>query len=152
MVASYAGAEAAIRSRLVAAWTTTRITFQNEEPDAPWPPVDGSNNLLPWVHLEINSDGNRVIGQGTPGALTWQKQGVIAVHVFVPRGVGTGLAVGYADAIGEIFRAAKFYDGVTAGCYVRTWAPDVDSGGSASDDGNWYRVTMTVDFEYWHRG
>ena len=52
---------------------------------------------------------------------------------------------------GEIFRAAKFYDD-GLGSYVRTLAPQVDGGGSGSDDGKWFRTTMTCDFTYWHRG
>lgn len=150
-LASYAGAKAAIRARLVAGWTTTRITYQNEQPAAPWPPVDGNDGLLPWVNLEVVGTGSEIVGQGTPGNHAWRYDGLIYVHVFVPVGAGETLAGQYADQIGEIFRNARFYDDVQDGCYVRSWSPRQDGGGSGDDDGNWFRVTCTVDFEFWLR-
>jgi hypothetical protein len=152
MPASYDGAVAAIRARFDAGWTTTRKTFQNEQPAAPWPPVDGDGILLPWVYLEIIGTGSEIYGQGTPGNHTWHYAGLIYAHVFAPVGAGGALAQQYAAEIGEIFRAAKFYDDVTPGCYVRTWSPRTDGGGSGDDDGNWFRISAVIDFEYWHRG
>ena len=62
-----------------------------------------------------------------------------------------------AIAFGEIFRAAKFYDTVTDGCYVRSGydlqnQPRIDEGDLTSDDGQWFGVTSTVPFEYGLRG
>lgn len=159
---SYAGAKAAIRSRLEGAWSTTRITYQNERPAAPWPPVSGAGqikDLQPWAHLEIVSSQTRQIGAGTPGSQTWQTDGVIIVHVFVPEGTGDAVATQYAATIGEIFRAKVFYNHGD-GCYVRTWASHVDEGGPVTaesdiewiNDGVWFRVSMMCPFEYWHRG
>lgn len=150
-MADYAGALAAIRARLVAGWSTTRITFANEQPADPWPPRDGSNVLQAWVHMEIASEGSEVLGTGQTGAHTWTYEGTIMVHVFVPVGMGTSMAFQHAVAIGELFRAAKFYD-ATPGHAVRTLAPEIDGGGSADDDGDWFRVTMSCPFTYWHRG
>jgi len=158
----YAGAKAAIRQRLAANWTTTRITYQNTKPAAPWPPTDGAQpmpNFLPWVHLEIASSRSQMHGAGKPGSQVWVTDGLILVHVFVPEGIGDALATQYANTIGEIFRAKVFYDSGD-GCYVRTWAPRVDEGGPVKSDsdiewantGVWFRVTMSVPFEYWHRG
>lgn len=151
-MADYAGAKAAIKARLDANWSTTRITYQNEPPADPWPPVTGGGDLTAWANLEIIGTGSEIYGQGSPGNQTWLYTGLIHVHVFVPVNSGIELADQYAVAIGEIFRGAKFYDGVSPGCYVRTWSPQVGGGGSGSDDGAWWRETMTVDFEYWHRG
>lgn len=145
--ASYAGAEQAIKDYAAANWPTTPIALPNERFDAP---LDGDGNPLPWIALEIQSFGNQVWGQGSPGNLTWHKEGAILGHVFVPINTGDALAKQYADAFGEIFRAKQLYSGVSPGCYVRTWAPDVDGGGKA--DGNYYRVSVAIDFEYWHRG
>ncbi|NGO50428.1 hypothetical protein [Allomesorhizobium camelthorni] len=147
----YAGAKAAIRSRLETNWTTTRITYQNETPADPWPPVDGSGVLQPWANLEIVGSGSRIVGQGTPGNHVWRYDGIIYVHVFTPVGAGIELGDQYAVAIGEIFRAAKFYD-ATPGFGVRTLAPSIDDADSGDDDGNWSRTTMHCDFTYWHRG
>lgn len=150
-MADYAGAKAAIRSRLEANWTTTRITYQNETPAAPWPPKRASGSPAPWVNLEIIGNGSHLWTFGTDGNRGWRYDGVIMVHVFVPVGEGIEQADEYAVAIGEIFRAAKFYDD-GLGSYVRTLSPQLDGGGSGDDDGKWFRVTMSVDFTYWHRG
>lgn len=148
----YAGAKAAIRARLVAGWNTTPITYQNEQPGTPWPPVDANGVLLPWVHLEIVSTGSELIGaSGKAGNRVWNYFGRILVHVFVPVGTADADATSYALQIGELFRAAEFYN-ATPGFAVRTLAPEVDDGDSSDDDGNWFRVTMSCPFTYWHRG
>lgn len=150
-MADFAGAKAAIRQRLVDNWTATPITFQNEAPAAPWPPVDADGFTAPWVNLDIATLDSAMRGAGTPGNQVWVTHGTIRVHVFVPTGQGDAQASQYATDIGEIFRAKVFYRD-EPGCYVRTWAPRVDGGGPGDDDRNWFRVTMSVPFEYWHRG
>jgi hypothetical protein len=154
----YAGAKAAIRARLAANWATTPITYQNEpprgqndDPPAPWPPRDGDGFPLSWVNLEIAGTGSRIVGQGTPGNHVWRYDGIIYVHVFTPINTGIELGDQYAVAIGEIFRAAKFYD-TTPGFCVRSLAPSIDDAESGDDNGNWSRTTMHCDFTYWHRG
>lgn len=150
-MADYAGAKAAIRALLDAGWLTTRITYQNEQPAEPWPPLNAAQVLLPWINLEIASTGSQIWTFGTEGNRGWRYDGLIHVHVFVPVGSGIELADQYACTIGELFRAAKFYDD-GLGSYIRTLSPQVDGGGSGDDDGTTFRVTMTVDFTYWHRG
>ncbi len=150
-MADFAGAKAAIRQRLVDNWTATPITFQNEAPPEPWPPVDADGFATAFVNLEISSLPSSLEGAGVPGKQAWRNPGFIYVHVFVPSGSGEAQATQHATDVGEVFRAALFYKD-EPGCYVRTWAPRVDGGGSGDDDGNWFRVTMSVPFEYWHRG
>lgn len=150
-MADYAGAIASIRERLVAGWTATRITFANEHPADPWPPRDANEVSQPWVHLEVISEGSEIKGTGRPGHHVWTYKGTILVHVFVPIASGTDLAFQHAVAIGEIFRAAQFYN-ETPGHAVRTLAPAIDGGGTADDDGLWFRVTMSAPFTYVHRG
>lgn len=150
-MADYAGAVAAIKQRLADNWSTTPITYQNEDPEQPFPPTRGNGSLAPWVNLEIMGEGSSIWTFGTIGNRGWRYPGTIHVHVFVPVGEGTDQAFEYAVSIGEIFRAAKFYDD-GLGSYVRSLSPQVDGGGSGDDDGAWFRVTMSVDFIYWHRG
>ena len=148
----YAGAKAAMRQRLVDGWTATPIIFQNKAPaSGSWPPVDGDGVLLPWVNLEIKGTGSKIAGTGTPGNHLWRYDGIIYVHVFVPVGSDDAAATEYAVAIGELFRAAEFYN-ATPGTGVRTLAPSIDDGDDGDDDGNWFRVSMSVPFTYWHRG
>ncbi len=148
-MADYAGAVAAIRARLEAGWTTTPIAFQNEAFDAPVDPNSG--NPSPWAFLEVIGTSSDLRGVGVPGSNAWLYEGLIHVHVFVPVNSGAALAHQYAVTIGELFRAASFYAD-TPPNVVRTWAPRTDGGGTDADNGNWYRVTMTCEFHYYHRG
>lgn len=150
-MSDYAGAKAAIRARLEANWTTTRITYENETPADPWPPVGGDGWPVPWVNIEIASVSSAMRGAGTPGDQIWVTDGFIYVHVFVPSGSGNDTADTYANTIGEIFRAKVFYN-AGDGCYVRTWAPRIGPGELSDEAGAWFRVTMSVPFEYWHTG
>lgn len=147
----YAGAEAAIRAKLAAEWSTTRIAYQNETPADPWPPTDDDGVLLPWVNLEIECFGAPIIGQGRQGNHVYRYEGMISVHVFTPTGDGAAIGKQHAVAIGEIFRRQKFYDAVPGYC-VRTEDPYPADGDGASDDGAWFGTTMTCPFTYWHRG
>jgi hypothetical protein len=151
----YAGAKVAVGARLAANWSTTPIVLPNRsKPDGwnqQWPPVDADALLLPWAHLEIVGAGSEIAGTGTRGNHLWHYFFDILVHVFAPVGEGQGRADTYANQIGEIFRAAEFYND-TPGYCVRTLAPAVDDGSKGDDDGNWWRVTMSVPATYWHRG
>ncbi|GJE14010.1 phage tail terminator-like protein [Methylobacterium longum] len=150
---SYAGAKQAIEARLRANWTTTTVAVPNPttEQTALVKTRDAEGETIPWVYLEIADAGSAQIGVGRPGDQLWVYDGLINVHVFVPDGSGTADAEAYADQIGDIFRAARFYAD-TPGFEVRCGSPRVSDAGSGSDDGLWYRVTATIPFEYFHRG
>lgn len=162
-MADYAGAVAAIRSRFVEQWIDgggnrkTPISFPNEpKTDAnghrisPWPPqVDGQP--VPWVYFEVISNDSDLRGAGTPGDHIWLYTGGIYIHVFVPEGYGTDDAQQLAVAAGEIFRAQTFYeDG--RGAKVVSMSPRTNGGASDSDNGNWFRVTCYVPFNFFYRG
>lgn len=162
-MSDYAGAVAAIRARFVAGWVIgpdrkTPIAFQNETPaDAlgvaysPWPPANAEGQPIPWVYFEVIGNGAEIRGAGLPGDNIWIYRGGIFVHVFVPEGYGAPEAQRLAVEAGEIFRAATFYnDGL--GAKVVAMAPTVDGGATDADNGNWFRVTCYVPFEYFHRG
>lgn len=152
-MADYAGAVAAIRDRLAANWTTTPIAYQNETFTAPTDPNSG--NPSPWVFLEVIGNGSELRAVGAGATQEWIYRGHILVHVFVPINDGAATAQQYAATIGEIFRAAQFYD-ATAGHCVRSGyggeGPSTDGGGKDADDGLWFRVTMTCPWEYYFRG
>ncbi len=151
-MADYAGAVAAIKAKFVAEWVTggsptTPVVFQNAANE-----YDPSTNTQqPWVYFEIIGSSSGLRGVGTPGSQTWLYRGFIAAHVFVPINSGFELAQTYAVAIGEIFRAKGFYNDGN-GAIVRTWSPRTDGGESDADDGNWWRVTCTIPFEFFYRG
>ena len=152
-MADYAGAAAAMRQRLTANFTAIPVAMQNMAPPAnPWPPIDpATGNPAPWAFMEVLPTTSAAYATGVPGDQTYRYLGLIHVHVFVPVDAGSEIAEGYAVAAGEVFRNQKFYDN-GAGDYVRTLAPDIDGGGSDADQGNTWRITMTVPFEYYHRG
>ncbi|MDP1866997.1 MAG: hypothetical protein Q8L13_11740 [Bradyrhizobium sp.] len=157
MPADLAGALLAIKQKFEAEWVVgseprTRITEVNKDPPAPWPPRDADNKLENYVLIAPVAVDGLHLAFGKPGNQTYLDPGLIHIHVFVPVGEGTEDANALAVAAGNIFRARKFYDDVTPGCYVRTWTPRVDGGGPGDDDGAWYRVSATIPFHYYHRG
>lgn len=152
-MADYAGAVAAIRDYFVARWVDgstarTPIAFQNEA---------FADQTTAWVMFEVIGETSELRGAGTPGSHVWLYRGSIFVHVFVPKNEGAAQANALAVAAGEIFRAKQFYDD-DPGCAVRTGVgpegegPRVDGGGSGADDGNWWRVTCVIPFEFYYRG
>lgn len=152
-MADLAGAIAAIKSRFSTNWTTTPIALQNEKPpQQPWPPVDGAGLKRAWVYLEVVPTQSALRAAGMPGSQFWLTEGHILVHIFVPPLDGTATAHGYAVTIGEIFRAKAFYRDEAAGAEVRTWAPVHDGGSQDAENGNYFRVTVTIPFEFYYRG
>lgn len=146
-----AGALAAIETRLAGSWTTTPITYPNTPPPDPWPPVrDSSNTLAPWVYAEIDCDNAEIRAFGTPQNQTIIDEGVIRLTVFVPKDEGRADARAYCVTLGEIFRQKQFYDS-EAGVCVRSLTPRIDGGIAVSDDGNWFTMTVSIDFEFYHR-
>jgi hypothetical protein len=154
MAADYAGAIAAIRQRFVDNWTTTPIAYVNE---AAQPAIDTSGNPTTWVLFEIVNMASHIASFGTPRNNSIVYDGMIKAHVFAPVNTGIDDCYAKAVAIGEIFRNQVFYDSVTTGCFVRSGytldgQPRIDQGDASSDDGQWFAVTATIPFEYWHRG
>jgi hypothetical protein len=151
-MADYAGAVAAIKAQFVAGWTQTPISYQNETPpQQPWPPVDGNGQSTPWVYFEVIGNGSEIRGAGRVGDNIWLYRGGIFIHVFIPENNGVETAQSLAVAAGEIFRAQTFYnDG--QGAKVVCMSPQTDGGASDADNGNWFRMTCYVPFEYFHRG
>lgn len=141
---NFNGAVQAIQDTVTAEWTEIVTTSQNANGFEP-PRIDGVPQ--PWGVLEVLPTFSEVIGTGT--LKTYAYYGVIAYHVFVPLGTGIAEANRLAVAVGEIFRTRKLYDNGD-GCYVRTVSPSVMGGGTDADNGNWFRVSMMIDFTYYH--
>lgn len=154
----YAEAMAAIEAKLAAEWTATPIGYANPTPaetPEPWPPIDDVGNPAPFVVIEVKSTDANIVGTGTPGNQTICDDGMIVVSALVPSNTGRALARQNAVAIGEIYRNKKFYD-ATPGAYIRSWTPKVGEGAPAAIEGavsgNYYCVSVTIPFEFWHRG
>lgn len=149
MAADYAGAVAAIQAKFTAEWVIgavarTPVGFINQTA-----PVakNEAGQPAPWVLFEIVHAGSY---RHTNAIRVYD--GIIKAHVFLPKGTGDADGLALAIAAGEIFRNKVFYDGVTAGCYVRSGhdlPPRVDDGDITSDDGKWFTLTASIPFEAW---
>jgi hypothetical protein len=144
-----AGALEAIEARLAANWTTSRIVLDTNNPGDPWPPVDESGAIQPWVFLELLDTDAFTVGFGTSTNNSILDTGLCKFHVMVPTGEGLSEARAQAVAIGEIFREKTFFDS-EPGVYVRTLVPRVGREASV-DEGNWVSMTCTVPYEFYHR-
>jgi hypothetical protein len=142
-----------IKDHFVANWSGSAIvTYKNKAEDPTWTPVDANNVLQPWIYFEVVGSGSELAGAGgQPGNRLWRDYGMVYAHVFAPVGEGEDEANDIARAVGEIFRAAAFFDG-PGGRQIRTLAPSVNGGSAGSDDGKWFRSTMSVEFSYFYRG
>lgn len=139
-MADYAGAVAAMRARFENAWTETPVAYQNE---------GFAKQNGPWVYFEVEAMQTDLRGAGLPGDNIWLTTGRIFVHVFTPGGYGMPETLRFAGLACEVFRAATFYrDG--QGSKVVCLAPNIDGGDSDADDGKWFRVTVSVPFEFYY--
>lgn len=151
----YAGAVAAIKQRLRDNFTACRVEEENLTPAQPWPPIDDNAIPQPFVVVEVTANSSDIQGVGAPGAQLNVDYGHVRAHVCVETGSGNALAQQLATQIAAIFRNKEFYN-ETQGFCVRTWRPYTDPGGISEIEwegvtaGQYWRVTMTAEFEYWH--
>lgn len=151
-MADYAGAVAAARAYFVARFSASPVAYQNEDqPADPWPPQDGSGRPIPWCYFEMIETDTALRGAGLPGSQTWLTSGHIRIHVFAPKGYGYVEQLAIAKLAGDVFRAATFYNS-DPGAKVVCYGPSVRGGETASDDGNWFGVTVTIPFEFFFLG
>lgn len=158
----YAGAVAAIKSRLVTQWVDgsnnpkTLIVYVNKQPEPPFPPIDpATGNPTPFLVCEVSGTSSNPYTFGNAGNRFFVYDGLVILHILVPIDEGTDRAEQLAVTAGEIFRAATFYVDAN-GSYIRTRAPNPPDGGSAADlegiqAGSTFRVTVSIDFKYFHR-
>lgn len=101
-------------------------TFVRPEPPAPWFRVDSvSHSLAP---IELGGGG-------------WQEEGTLYIDVFVPLGSGYSTARTLAKAITNVFRQAPLGD-------VHYMSTAIGTGGVIQPNGNWWCLTVSVDFKY----
>lgn len=129
---AFAAAASQIRARMNANFTAAPIAWEN----APHQPNDDA-----FVFFEVVSGGSEQVSIGSPNARLYRHAGVIQAHVFVPTGKGTKLALEHADTIAAIFRGQSFNG-------VLCFAPRLGNAAQADDDGKWYRVTVSIPFQY----
>lgn len=158
----YFGAVSAIKARLVEQWVDdggerkTLIVYVNHQPEEQFPPIDPmTGNPAPFLVCEVAGTSSAPYTFGNAGNRFFVYEGLVLLHLLVPLNEGADRAQQLAVAAGEIFRTATFYVDDN-GSFIRTLAPNPPDGGSAADlegvqAGNTFRVTTSVNFQYFHR-
>lgn len=132
---SSAAAFAGIESYLRAKWTATAIYFENEIWKLPNPPA---YLLLVEVYGDFYDQAS--IGADPQDGNLFRESGQIYVHVLAPRGKGSAQARTYAKQIVDLFRGNE-----EAG--VRPRGMSIGAGEPGAEDGNFFRMTVTIDWE-----
>lgn len=136
---SRATVRAAVTAYLAANWTASPLILQNRETE---PPVQPDGTLRPWVYMQLgfNSFDQWSIGIEPRADNRWREEGIIMFHVMTPIGEGLAASDTNADALIELFRGLQL-------------SPDIefrditsDIGGPGDNDGNYYRVSIAVDW------
>jgi hypothetical protein len=120
----------AVRALLAAELPGTLIAWQNENFTAPY----GD----PWIYAELLPVTASSSHFSSPGLRIYSAQGLIAAHVFVMTGTGAGAAFALAEQLGQILQLRTISPGVETGGY------EVSGATSADDEGNYFRVGVTV--------
>lgn len=109
------------------------ISWPNEIFDVP--AVDDLSPL--W--LAIETIGRSAQPMETASRI-WQEDGTAYFHGFAPAGAGA------ADLRQLLKDVALLFRGSTPGAIIY---PSMEIGfGAATDDGNWYRMTLTIDYRF----
>lgn len=125
----------AIRQRMEAGFTAAPLSWPNED----YQPTAQQ----PWVFAEVIGNGGDCTGFNSPGLRAAQDDGLIQAHVFVPEGTGTDDAYNLAGAIGDLFLMATFSG---TGCRIACRKPSVGEAEPGSEDGLWWRVSVSIPF------
>ena len=104
-------------------WPNTRFT-------SPSPP-------RPWLLVEMTGGAAERMELGD--AVPWLDEGQSMVHVLVPVNTGVDAAMDLVDQVQAMFRAPS-------GAPVRYTRVQSDPGGPGTDDGNYWRTSVTADW------
>ncbi|WP_207479573.1 phage tail terminator-like protein [Arenibaculum pallidiluteum] len=127
---TFADAVAAIRARLGDPFEGAPVAL----PNVNFEPGDG-----PWLYLEVLGAAGEASRHGSVGKRFVTDLGTIMAHVFVPAGTGTDVAYTLAGQVADALRLATF-DGID------TEAATIGGGESGDDNGNWFRVSVSIPF------
>ncbi len=137
-------ARAAIRAYIEAGFTTAPLVWPNERHDLPDVPTA-------FVAVEVEGVSNSIRGVGDPSNRLFIHPGIILAHCFVVFGTGSAAADGIAGAL-ALLLTRKEFAAPTLPQIVRTEDPTTYEGELASDDGNYWRVTVSIPFDFYYWG
>lgn len=118
-------------------WTETPIAWENEDFTKPEPPVR-------WVMVEISGTvyGQQSIGADEQRDNRWDEEGTLWLHVFEEVGKGSSAARRVAKALADKFRGARLLSDES----LEFGDAAIGSGERSDDDGNWWRVSVSIDW------
>jgi hypothetical protein len=116
-------------------WTATPIYFENEYRD-----LEATPDHFVFVECYGNFWEQESIGASPNTSNRWREEGQIDAHVLTPRGMGSAQARGYAEAICEIFRGQEIQG-------IRFRDMSIGSSQNGDDDGNYWRMTATIEWQ-----
>lgn len=136
---SRATVRAAVIAYLAGNWTISPLVYQDRATE---PPVQPDGIIRPWVYVEIsfNSVDQWSIGAAPRTENRWREDGSVFFHVMTPAGEGLAASDQNADALIELFKGVELAPGIE----FRDIASDI--GGPGDQDGNYYRVSIAVDW------
>lgn len=114
------------------------VEIENDEIKPP------SNSLEPWLAVQFAPATEEPITLGEPGQRTYREVGTFFLHVVVPSGTKTRVALTYGESIRNHF-AAKQFGGVTT--YTAD-PPATQKGATIQTSGNWFGATVAVDYDF----
>lgn len=140
---AFADGAAAIKALAIAGWThgDVPLYWANDVADEI---ALRSEQLGPFVHVDIVGGLERPLTRGAPGANTFKQSGEIVARIFTVAGKGDAQARGYADDFAAIFRDQVFA-GVSCGS-----GAGVTGGGNDGTDGNWFQIDVIIPFMFFH--
>lgn len=126
----------AIKDYLTSAWTTSPIAWENETFDRPEPPA-------PWVLFEITGTmyDQESIGDSPQGANRWDMEGVLFLHVLVPKGTGSLTARQQARMLADLFRGLHLIND-----NLEFLQASIGEGNPGDQTGAWFRVSVSIDW------
>ncbi|TPM19776.1 hypothetical protein [Mesorhizobium sp. B2-3-6] len=125
-----------IHDYLLAAWAgRTPMVFENE-------PSPIGDTPEAWVLVEIFGDFFDLASIGAEPVLAnrWREGGQVLMHVLTPNETGSRAGRVYAKQLVDLFRGKEI-----AG--VRFRDASIGAGERGTQDGNYYRMTATIDWE-----
>ena len=129
----------AVTAYLEANWTASPLILQNAETK---PPVQADGTLRPWVYVQIafNSVDQWSIGAADRTDNRWREDGLVLFHIMTPIGEGLAASDTNVDALIELFKGVQLDPGIEFRDITS------DTGGYGDDNGNYYRVSVAVDW------
>lgn len=124
----------AFHDYLVAEWTSTPLLFENDgDDDLPDEPGDR-------VFVEVFGSFFAQESVGAPGNNLWRESGQTYLHVLTVRATGSRPGRVIANDLAKLFME-QGPDG------VRILDMSIGAGEPGENDGNYYRMTLTVNWE-----